>query len=97
MQVDLRTTPCEAAPAYRGRTTGDMLCAGGPAMDTCQGDSGGPLVRTYGDPVLVGIISWGEGCADAARPGVYVRVDRDHYLDWIERAMAADPDVDMLD
>ncbi|MBA3896911.1 MAG: serine protease [Sphingomonadaceae bacterium] len=97
LQVDLTTSSCDAAPAYRGRTTGDMLCASAPGADTCQGDSGGPLILTYGEPVLVGIVSWGDGCADATRPGVYVRIDRDHYLDWIGRAMAADPSINTLD
>jgi secreted trypsin-like serine protease len=97
MQVDLTTLRCDSAAAYRGRTTGDMLCASAPDQDTCQGDSGGPLIRTAGEPVLVGIVSWGDGCADATRPGVYVRIDRDHYLDWIDRAMAADPSINELD
>jgi secreted trypsin-like serine protease len=96
MQVDLAARRCDSAPAYRGRTTDDMLCASAPGKDTCQGDSGGPLVLTYGEPVLVGVVSWGDGCADASRPGVYVRIDRDHYLDWIDRAMAADPSVNRL-
>jgi len=96
MQVDLETRDCGSAPAYRGRVTADMLCASAPGRDTCQGDSGGPLVLTYGEPVLVGIVSWGDGCADESRPGVYVRIDRDHYLDWIARAMAADPSINRL-
>lgn len=93
--VDLKTVPC--GPAYGSRTTADMLCAKGPARDSCKGDSGGPLIRTWGDPVLVGIVSWGDGCADAAKPGVYVRIDGNHHLDWIRRAMAADPSVSYLD
>jgi secreted trypsin-like serine protease len=96
MQVDLTTRDCDSARAYRGRVTDDMLCASAPGADTCQGDSGGPLVLTYGEPVLVGIVSWGDGCADESRPGVYVRIDRDHYLDWIDRAMAADPSINRL-
>lgn len=92
--VDLKTVPC--GPAYGTRTTADMLCAAGPASDSCKGDSGGPLVRRWGEPVLVGIVSWGDGCADAAKPGVYVRIDGIHYLDWIRRAMVADPSVSEL-
>ncbi|HEU5285991.1 MAG TPA: serine protease [Sphingomicrobium sp.] len=97
LQVELETVDCDSAPDYRGRTTEDMLCAGAPGKDSCQGDSGGPLILTHGEPVLVGIVSWGDDCGEAAHPGVYVRIDRQHYLDWIGRAMAADPSVNSLD
>jgi len=93
--VELATVPCE--PAYEaGRLTEGMLCASGLGSDSCEGDSGGPLIRTMGKPVLVGIVSWGDGCADPIKPGVYVRIDGSHYLDWIRRAMAADPSIDSL-
>lgn len=94
--VDLKTVDCGAYSQYRGKTDGNMLCAGAPDQDTCTGDSGGPLVSEGDQPVLVGIVSWGIGCYHGNSAGVYVRIDRDHYRDWIDRAMAADPSVNAL-
>jgi trypsin len=55
-----------------------MICAGfqGGGVDTCFGDSGGPLEAPLenGEYRLVGITSWGRGCAERDAAGVYTRV-----------------------
>jgi secreted trypsin-like serine protease len=53
-----------------------MVCAAAAGTDTCNGDSGGPLQAPIGGGVyrLVGITSWGDGCARPNAPGVYTRV-----------------------
>ncbi|KAK9309756.1 hypothetical protein QLX08_000740 [Tetragonisca angustula] len=66
-----------------------MICAGdsrGWKKDTCQGDSGGPLQIPHPKNKclfqLLGITSFGLGCATPNTPGVYTRIS--HYLNWIE-------------
>ena len=65
--------------------TAGHVCAGyrQGLMDSCRGDSGGPLVVPGGPTgwTQLGVVSWGYGCAEALRYGVYTRVS--HYIDWI--------------
>jgi secreted trypsin-like serine protease len=68
-------------------TAGPQLCAGrmSGGVDACSGDSGGPLFREaetfMGRPTIVGITSWGYGCAEPATPGVYTSVA--YFRPWI--------------
>lgn len=50
-----------------------------------KGDSGGPLIyqdRISGRFQLYGITSWGDGCGEKGKPGVYTRVSA--FSDWIQ-------------
>jgi trypsin len=70
--------------AYKNKITDRMVCAGleQGGKDSCQGDSGGPLFSGQGaERVLLGVVSWGEGCARAKKYGVYANVSA--VLDWI--------------
>jgi len=68
--------------------TDGMICAGETGKDSCQGDSGGPMISfdSNGEPSLVGVVSWGIGCGNWLKPGVYAKVAQ--YADWIEETMA---------
>lgn len=82
------------AATYPGSfETDTQLCAGLPqgGRDACQGDSGGPLFGRLpaGDLRVVGSTSYGEGCAQAGKPGVYARVADTQLREWI-RSVAPD-------
>jgi secreted trypsin-like serine protease len=79
------TTNCNDRDSYDGAITGNMLCAGfdSGGKDTCQGDSGGPLTLKLNGrfQVLMGITSFGIGCAHPDFFGVYTRVSQ--FRTWI--------------
>lgn len=70
-------------------------------QDACQGDSGGPLIQR-GDSsngsqdTIVGIVSWGIGCASPIFPGVYSRTSSAY--SWIKQEVCSksiDPPADL--
>ncbi|KAK4314191.1 hypothetical protein Pmani_014524 [Petrolisthes manimaculis] len=87
-EVDLTVmSNSQCASAYNFNIPNVMICATDAGKDTCQGDSGGPLVVPNSDSVysLVGITSWGIGCA--TNPGVYTRVTE--YVDWVNNLVSS--------
>lgn len=77
-------TACDQS--YPGQITDQMICAGlkQGGKDSCQGDSGGPLLVTDNNnvQVLIGVVSWGQGCARPDYYGVYSKVSAGY--SWIE-------------
>jgi secreted trypsin-like serine protease len=84
------TETCNRPESYNGDITANMICAGREQglVDSCQGDSGGPLTASVGGQnTLVGVVSWGEGCARRLKYGVYARVSA--AAPWIKSTMGA--------
>ncbi|NWV73435.1 FA9 factor, partial [Dasyornis broadbenti] len=68
--------------------TDSMFCAGHStaAADACKGDSGGPFTVAHRSTwFLLGVVSWGEGCAEQGKYGVYTRVS--NYIPWIKEVV----------
>jgi secreted trypsin-like serine protease len=77
-----------------------QICAGflvKGGVDTCQGDSGGPLIAVRNEnryrklTTLVGLTSYGYGCALPGFPGVYTRVAS--FQNWIKEQLGKQNDI----
>ncbi|KAJ8372713.1 hypothetical protein AAFF_G00277820 [Aldrovandia affinis] len=82
---------CTRPTVYGSVITPRMLCAGylKGEVDACQGACRGPLVLRSARSQLVGVVSWGVGCARRSKPGVYCNVEK--VLNWIHTVMQTYP------
>jgi len=85
----IAASDCKKMYTTPGAITDNMMCAGFSqgGKDACQGDSGGPIFLLPGASVegatLVGVVSWGVGCALARQPGVYAKINTS--MDWVKK------------
>lgn len=88
-EVDVPIVSRERANAkssYDGEIDETMIAAGYDAggKDSCQGDSGGPLVirdKSSNTQLLIGVVSFGDGCARPKKYGIYSNVSNAN--EWI--------------
>jgi len=90
LDVNVTTIDNDKCNEYHGGWIFDtMMCARGKGVDSCQGDSGGPLITLepphYHYFSVIGVVSWGDVCADPNFPGVYARVTK--VVTWIMKNM----------
>merc|ERR1712098_293090 len=87
MEVDVTVTTNEVCNNVYGGINDLHICAMDAGKDSCQGDSGGPLVVKENDRwTLIGVVSFGYGCAQPDIPGVYARITQ--RMDWIKENTA---------
>ncbi|MCP4233461.1 MAG: trypsin-like serine protease [Aestuariibacter sp.] len=76
---------CNRPEIWNGEIKSHMICGGlvEGGLDACHGDSGGPMAASYnGDYYVIGVVSFGNGCALPNWYGVYSRTHS--FLGWIE-------------
>ncbi|XP_037792512.1 trypsin-1-like [Penaeus monodon] len=83
----MSNSECKTKKYNPSEITDNMMCAGYDAgkIDACQGDSGGPMLwESEGSSQiqLIGVVSWGQGCARAGYPGIYTRIQ--NYRNFID-------------
>ncbi|KNC76302.1 hypothetical protein SARC_11189 [Sphaeroforma arctica JP610] len=90
--VNVRTTSYQQCSAVYGtkQITSKHICTYANFKDTCQGDSGSPLMQLGGDHtfvngVILGLVSYGRGCAIPGFPGVNTRISI--YAKWIQEVL----------
>ncbi|XP_072353142.1 granzyme A-like [Scyliorhinus torazame] len=81
--IDRKTCNSKDYYNHNPDVTMNMICAGDSKgrKDACSGDSGGPLICRN---KYKGIVSYGRGCADPKKPGIYTLITK-KYLNWIEK------------
>ncbi|XP_041972725.1 hypodermin-A-like isoform X2 [Aricia agestis] len=94
LRLHTRLRFCSRIMPIRVVERGSRLLADMPAIVSgwgkLRGDSGGPIVS---NGVLIGIVSWGLGCARGNFPGVYTRVSNPVIHDWVFSKVANKSDV----
>lgn len=81
---------CNKPDSYDGAVKDHMICAGlkQGGKDSCQCDSGGPLFlrSPKNEFKLIGIVSYGEGCARPEKYGVYTKVN--FFYEWVQQQIS---------
>ena len=84
---------CAMFNSENGDLSDNEICAGyiDGGNDACYGDSGGPLIiKHHGRPVQAGIVSWGSGCGQPYKYGVYSRVAS--FSEWLRNTIRNNSD-----